>query len=312
MSAAAAFLADPDRRLGRRFCSEFSSAALRSRSTRRSRSGASRWGPARSARGFGRRRTSQQPARAPTPRCSVTAADWRACGRVALRDDVSRSAPDHRATRPPTSGTCAEDPVGVAQGVGSRVRQLQGPCGQRVLSAMTTRGSVCHAVEDQDGALRFHVDQLGFEARSDSQFAPGVRVVEVVTPGLRDTSLLLAVRMASADADAAFDRVQQLAASCTTIRIRCAAPDPARRGCRSKPFRAGRRTGTLVVLRRGAGPTRGWAQPSATGLASTPASSAATDVLADAGGAGSGALPVVRMLALLPRVVGRYRPSPRL
>lgn len=38
-------------------------------------------------------------------------------------------------------------------------------------------------VSDQDRALAFYVDKLGFEKRMDAEFAPGRRWIEVAAPG---------------------------------------------------------------------------------------------------------------------------------
>jgi len=38
-------------------------------------------------------------------------------------------------------------------------------------------------VSDQDRALAFYVDKLGFEKRMDAEFAPGQRWIEVAAPG---------------------------------------------------------------------------------------------------------------------------------
>lgn len=84
---------------------------------------------------------------------------------------------------------------------------------------MTTRLlSVTLPVDDQDAALRFYVDQLGFAVRQDFEFAPGVRLVEVAPVGAdvgivllpRDTPLPIAVRLETADADVAFTHMSSL------------------------------------------------------------------------------------------------------
>jgi catechol 2,3-dioxygenase-like lactoylglutathione lyase family enzyme len=48
-------------------------------------------------------------------------------------------------------------------------------------------------VDDQDAALDFFVDTLGFETRLDAEFAPGQRWIEVAPPGA-DTSIALVAR----------------------------------------------------------------------------------------------------------------------
>jgi catechol 2,3-dioxygenase-like lactoylglutathione lyase family enzyme len=81
---------------------------------------------------------------------------------------------------------------------------------------MTTEvKSVTLPVADQDRALRFYVDVLGFELRTDVEVWPGARLVEVVPPGSSvglvllppDSPLPLAVRMGTSDADAAHARL---------------------------------------------------------------------------------------------------------
>ena len=83
--------------------------------------------------------------------------------------------------------------------------------------AMTTRIlSVSIPVTDQDAALRFYVDVLGCELRTDLEVWPGARLVEVVPPG-SDVGLVLlppnseipmAVRMGTSDADTAYSRLR--------------------------------------------------------------------------------------------------------
>jgi len=83
--------------------------------------------------------------------------------------------------------------------------------------AMTTRVlSVSIPVADQDAALRFYVDVLGCELRTDIEVWPGARLVEVVPPGSDvglvllppDSEIPMAVRMGTTDADAAYGRLQ--------------------------------------------------------------------------------------------------------
>ena len=75
--------------------------------------------------------------------------------------------------------------------------------------ATTTRIlSVSLPVADQDRALAFYRDVLGFEVRLDMEPWPGARLVEVVPPGSSvgivllppDTELPMAVRMSTPDA----------------------------------------------------------------------------------------------------------------
>jgi catechol 2,3-dioxygenase-like lactoylglutathione lyase family enzyme len=84
--------------------------------------------------------------------------------------------------------------------------------------AMTTRVlSVSIPVADQDAALRFYVDVLGCELRTDVEVWPGARMVEVVPPGSDvglvllppDSPIPMAVRMGTNDADAAYDRLRR-------------------------------------------------------------------------------------------------------
>jgi catechol 2,3-dioxygenase-like lactoylglutathione lyase family enzyme len=82
---------------------------------------------------------------------------------------------------------------------------------------MTTEvKSVTLPVADQERALRFYVDVLGFELRTDVEVWPGARLVEVVPPGSHvglvllppDSPLPLAVRMGTSDAEAAHARLR--------------------------------------------------------------------------------------------------------
>jgi catechol 2,3-dioxygenase-like lactoylglutathione lyase family enzyme len=87
---------------------------------------------------------------------------------------------------------------------------------------MTTEvKSVTLPVADQDRALRFYVDVLGFELRADVEAWPGARYVEVVPPGSSvglvllppDSELPLAVRMGTSDADEAYARLREHSAT---------------------------------------------------------------------------------------------------
>jgi catechol 2,3-dioxygenase-like lactoylglutathione lyase family enzyme len=44
-------------------------------------------------------------------------------------------------------------------------------------------GNVAIPVSDQEKALEFYRDKLGFETRRDAQFGPGMRWIEVAPPG---------------------------------------------------------------------------------------------------------------------------------
>ncbi|QDP97223.1 glyoxalase [Microlunatus elymi] len=83
--------------------------------------------------------------------------------------------------------------------------------------AMTTRVlSVTVPVPDQDRALEFYRDVLGFQVRYDGEPWPGARMIEVVPPGSSvgivllppDSEIPVAVRLGTDDAQAAFDRVR--------------------------------------------------------------------------------------------------------
>ena len=83
---------------------------------------------------------------------------------------------------------------------------------------MTTRVlSVSIPVTDQDAALRFYVDVLGCELRTDIEVWPGARFVEVVPPGSdvglvllpSDSDIPMAVRMGTTDAETAYDRLRR-------------------------------------------------------------------------------------------------------
>ena len=87
---------------------------------------------------------------------------------------------------------------------------------------MTTRIlSVSMPVADQDKALAFYTDVLGCEIRVDAEIWPGTRLIEVVPPGSSvgfvllppDGDLPVAVRMGTADADAAYARLREAGAT---------------------------------------------------------------------------------------------------
>ena len=82
--------------------------------------------------------------------------------------------------------------------------------------SMTNRVlSISLPVADQDRALRFYTEVLGFELRTDVEVWPGTRLVEVVPPGSNvsivllppDSQLPMAVRMETDDAAAAHARL---------------------------------------------------------------------------------------------------------
>lgn len=81
--------------------------------------------------------------------------------------------------------------------------------------------SVSMPVDDQDRALRFYTEVLGFELRTDVEVWPGARLVEVVPPGSSvglvllppDSEIPMAVRMATDDAQGAYDQLQSTGAT---------------------------------------------------------------------------------------------------
>ena len=68
------------------------------------------------------------------------------------------------------------------------------------MSEQTTRitrvGTVVLPVSDQDEAIAFFTDTLGFETRLDAEFAPGQRWIEVAPAGA-ETSIALVAQGAS-------------------------------------------------------------------------------------------------------------------
>ncbi len=58
------------------------------------------------------------------------------------------------------------------------------------MTAITRLGTVIVPVSDQDSALEFFVETLGFETRIDGEFAEGQRWLEVAPPGA-DTTIAL-------------------------------------------------------------------------------------------------------------------------
>lgn len=81
--------------------------------------------------------------------------------------------------------------------------------------------SVSIPVPDQDAALEFYTTVLGCEVTYDGEPIPGARIVEVVPPG-SDVGIVLlppgspypmAVRLGTGDAQAAYDRLRDSAAT---------------------------------------------------------------------------------------------------
>lgn len=83
---------------------------------------------------------------------------------------------------------------------------------------MTTRVlSVSVPVSDQDAALKFYTEVLGFELRTDVEVWPGARMIEVVPPGSavslvllpHDSQIPIAIRLGTSDAQRAHDKVRE-------------------------------------------------------------------------------------------------------
>jgi lactoylglutathione lyase len=55
---------------------------------------------------------------------------------------------------------------------------------------LTSVGTITIQVRDQDGALRFYTEQLGFEVRMDMPMGPDQRWLEVAPPGAQTRILL--------------------------------------------------------------------------------------------------------------------------
>jgi catechol 2,3-dioxygenase-like lactoylglutathione lyase family enzyme len=72
------------------------------------------------------------------------------------------------------------------------------------MSAITRVGTVIVPVEDQDKALEFYVDQLGFEKRIDGSFGDGDRWIEVAPPGGATTIALVPREGAPAGIEVSF------------------------------------------------------------------------------------------------------------
>lgn len=82
---------------------------------------------------------------------------------------------------------------------------------------MTTRVlSVSVPVADQDAALKFYTEVLGFELRTDVEVWPGARMIEVVPPGSSvalvllppDSQIPVAIRLGTTDAQRAHDTIR--------------------------------------------------------------------------------------------------------
>ena len=90
------------------------------------------------------------------------------------------------------------------------------------MSEQTTRitrvGTVVLPVSDQDEAIAFFTDTLGFETRLDAEFAPGQRWIEVAPAGAETSIALVAqggsegVEISLATDDAEADHEAMLAA----------------------------------------------------------------------------------------------------
>lgn len=83
---------------------------------------------------------------------------------------------------------------------------------------MTTRVlSVSVPVADQDAALKFYTEVLGFELRTDVEVWPGARMIEVVPPGSSvalvllppDSQIPVAIRLGTTDAQQAHDTIRK-------------------------------------------------------------------------------------------------------
>jgi catechol 2,3-dioxygenase-like lactoylglutathione lyase family enzyme len=59
---------------------------------------------------------------------------------------------------------------------------------------ITELGTVIVPVSDQDEALRFYLEKLGFEKRNDTPFGDGDRWIEVAPPGAATTIALIRPR----------------------------------------------------------------------------------------------------------------------
>jgi predicted enzyme related to lactoylglutathione lyase len=84
---------------------------------------------------------------------------------------------------------------------------------EQTITRITDVATVGVPVTDQDRALRFYVDTLGFEKRLDAPFGGGNRWIEVAPPGATTSIAILppggqptgvdtAIRLSTTDADA--------------------------------------------------------------------------------------------------------------
>jgi catechol 2,3-dioxygenase-like lactoylglutathione lyase family enzyme len=64
----------------------------------------------------------------------------------------------------------------------------------RIRTHITQVGTVMIPVSDQDRAIEFYVDKLGFEKRGDTPYGDGERWVEVAPPGAATTIALVPPR----------------------------------------------------------------------------------------------------------------------
>ncbi|BBY42371.1 glyoxalase [Mycolicibacterium celeriflavum] len=77
--------------------------------------------------------------------------------------------------------------------------------------------SVSVPVADQDAALKFYTEVLGFELRTDVEVWPGARMIEVVPPGSSvalvllppDSQIPVAIRLGTTDAQQAHDTIRK-------------------------------------------------------------------------------------------------------
>jgi catechol 2,3-dioxygenase-like lactoylglutathione lyase family enzyme len=101
----------------------------------------------------------------------------------------------------------------------------------RTNAHITRIGTVLVPVGDQDAALRFFTETLGFETRIDGVFGGGERWIEVAPPGAETTLALVdsqanEVSFASDDADAAHEelRARGVDADAEVLRLREGVP----------------------------------------------------------------------------------------
>ena len=87
-----------------------------------------------------------------------------------------------------------------------------------MIMTMTTRVlSVSVPVADQDAALAFYTEVLGFELRTDVEVRPGARMVEVAPPGSGvslvllppDSQIPVAIRLGTPDAERAHAAIRR-------------------------------------------------------------------------------------------------------